>query len=197
MGYAILPALIPEIEEIYNVYFAAFKGDPMGEIMVNTLFPGGTESPEFRKAHAAGTLAWWNQSRVQYTYKCVDTETNEIIGMGLGDILIKGRTEEERQFGGVPWLEGEQKEKAEAVLKPLHETREKLFAGRPHLCKTSFTCLVENPFTEADMGLRHTCHRRPPQAPGPQGRCPLVQMGHRDEQQHRPAALLRGLPFHV
>jgi hypothetical protein len=134
-GYAILPALIPEIEEIYRVYFAAFEGEKMGEIMVNILFPDGTNTPEFRKAHAAGTLAWWNHSKVQYTFKCVDTETNETIGMALGDILIQGRTEEERQFQGVGWLEGENRERAEAVLKPLHEAREEIFAGRPHICE--------------------------------------------------------------
>lgn len=135
MGYTILPALIPEIEEIYKVYFAAFEGEKMGEIMVNILFPDGTGTPEFRKAHAAGTLAWWHHSKVQYTFKCVDTETGEIIGMALGDILVQGRTEEERKFQGVGWLEGENKERAEAVLKPLHEAREDLFSGKPHICE--------------------------------------------------------------
>lgn len=135
MVYAILPALIPDIEKVYDVYFAAFKGDKMGRIMVDLLFPAGSDSDEFRKAHTAGTLAWWHTCGVQYTYKCVDTETGEIIGMALGDILLQGRTDEERKYQSVGWLEGEQRERADAVLKPLHEAREKLFGGRPHICK--------------------------------------------------------------
>lgn len=133
MVYAILPALIPDIEKVYDVYFAAFKNDKMGRFMVDLLFPGGTDSEEFRKAHTAGTLAWWNTCGVQYTYKCVDTETGEIVGMALGDILLQGRTEEERKFQSVGWLEGEQQAKADQVLRPLHEAREKLFGGRPHI----------------------------------------------------------------
>lgn len=135
MVYAILPALIPDIEKVYDVYFAAFKGDSMGRIMVDLLFPAGSDSDEFRKSHTTGTLAWWHTCGVQYTYKCVDTETGEIIGMALGDILLQGRTDEERKYQSVGWLEGEQRERADAVLKPLHEAREKLFGGRPHICK--------------------------------------------------------------
>lgn len=135
MVFAILPALIPDIAKVYDVYFAAFKGEQMGRIMVDLLFPEGTDSEEFRKTHTAGTLAWWHTSDVQYTYKCVDTETGEIIGMALGDILMKGRTEEERKYQSIGWLEGKQREKADEILKPLHEAREKLFGSLPHICK--------------------------------------------------------------
>ncbi|KAL0934150.1 putative acetyltransferase [Colletotrichum truncatum] len=133
MGYAILPALIPDIQKVYDTYFKAFKGDAMGELMVQILFPSGTESEEFRKAHAAGTLSWWHQSDTQYTYKCVDTDTGEIVGMALGDIYLKERSEEERKNHGVSWLEGKERERAEAVLNPLHEAREKLFGGRRYI----------------------------------------------------------------
>lgn len=137
MGYAILPALIPDIEKIYDVYFAAFQNDKMGRIMVDILFPSGTDSPEFRKHHTAGTLDWWHKCGTQYTFKCIDTETGEIIGMALGDFLPLGRTDEERKYQGVPWLEGAQRDRADAVLKPLHEARERLFGGRPHICESS------------------------------------------------------------
>ncbi|KXH63450.1 acetyltransferase [Colletotrichum salicis] len=133
MGYAILPALIPDIQKVYDSYFKAFTGDEMGEIMVKVLFPNGTNSEEFRKAHTAGTLAWWHHSDCQYTYKCVDTETGEIVGMALGDIYLRERTEEERKNHGVGWLEGKDRERAEAVLNPLHEAREKLFGGRRYI----------------------------------------------------------------
>ncbi|OHW96041.1 putative acetyltransferase [Colletotrichum incanum] len=133
MGYAILPALIPDIEKVYDSYFKAFNGDAMGDIMVKILFPNGVDSEEFRKAHTAGTLSWWHHSECQYTYKCVNTDTGEIVGMALGDIYLKERSEEERKNHGVGWLEGAARERAEAVLNPLHEAREKLFGGRRYI----------------------------------------------------------------
>lgn len=136
MTYAILPALVPDIEKVYDVYFAAFKGEKMGNMMLDLLFPRGTDSEEFRKKHTADTLAWWNSCGVQYTYKCVDTTTGEIVGMALGDILFHERTEEERRFYSIPWLEGEQRQRADAVIKPLHEARDKLFGPHPHICKS-------------------------------------------------------------
>lgn len=142
MAYAILPALVPDIEKVYDVYFAAFKGDKMGNMMVDLLFPGGTDSKDFRTKHTADTLAWWNSCGVQYTYKCIDTKTGEIVGMALGDILFHERTEAEREFHSIPWLEGEQRLKADAVLKPLHDAREKLFGARPHICKSGLDDMI-------------------------------------------------------
>ncbi|KAK5655206.1 hypothetical protein OQA88_6105 [Cercophora sp. LCS_1] len=133
MPYAVLPALIPDIPKVYEMYFAAFKGERMGELMLEVLFPEGTSSPEFRKAHAEGTLAYWHQNDFQYTFKCVDMDTAEIVGMGLGDIYMRERSEEERKFQSVPWLSGAQLERAEAVLRPLHDIREKLFGGRKYI----------------------------------------------------------------
>ncbi|KAK4108053.1 hypothetical protein N656DRAFT_680162, partial [Canariomyces notabilis] len=133
MVHAVLPALIPDIRKVYNVYFGAFGNDGMGEIMLQILFPNGIDSEQFREAHAAGTLSWWHQSDTQYTYKCVDMDTGEIVGMALIDIYIKHRSEEERKNGGVPWLEGEQRERAEKVLNPLWEMRERLFGGQPYI----------------------------------------------------------------
>ncbi|KAK0702501.1 hypothetical protein B0T21DRAFT_300046 [Apiosordaria backusii] len=122
MVHIILPALIPDIKRVYESYFAAFHNDPMGEIMLNILFPGGNvNTPEFREEHAKGTLAWWHQSDSQYTYKCVDTDNGDIVGMGLIDVILRRRSSSERAFQGVPWLEGEAKERAEKVLKPLHD----------------------------------------------------------------------------
>ncbi|KAJ2980375.1 hypothetical protein NUW58_g6959 [Xylaria curta] len=132
MGLVVLPALIPDIRRIYEVYFSAFDNDYMGRIILKILFPGPIDDG-FKQAHAAGTLQWWHNCDYQYTMKCVDTDTGEIIGMGLGDILVKPRTAEERQNHGVPWLEGEQRERAEKILNPLWEMRESLFGGQPHI----------------------------------------------------------------
>lgn len=134
MTQVVLPALIPDIPRIYDVYFSAFKNDAMGSLMLNILFPG-TIDDDFRKAHAAGTLSYWHVSNCQYTLKVVDTHSGEIIGMGLGDAYLRERTEVERANHGVPWLEGKQRERAEAILNPLWEMREALFGGRRYICK--------------------------------------------------------------
>ncbi|KAL2018069.1 hypothetical protein VTK56DRAFT_1301 [Thermocarpiscus australiensis] len=135
MVLAVLPALITEIRKIYDAYFAAFGNDRMGEIMLRILFPHGIDSEESRAIHAANTLSWWHQSdnQLEYTYKCVDMDTGDIVGMGLVDIYLNHRTEEERKNGGVPWLTGEQRDRAEKVLNPLWEMRERLFGGQPYI----------------------------------------------------------------
>ena len=135
MHPVVLPALIPDIEKVYDAYFAAFQADSMGNLMLELLFPGGIDDA-FRKAHTAGTLQWWHHSTQQYTFKCVDTDTGNVIGMMLCDLYYKERTEEERKAPEIGWLQGEEKEKVERVLLPLHQMREKLWAGRPFICKS-------------------------------------------------------------
>lgn len=133
MPFVVLPALIPDISRVYEIYFSSFEADPEGCIILDILFPQGHSSPEFRKAHAEATLKYWHISDLQYTFKCLDTDTGEIVGMGLGDLYLKERSEEERKYHGVPWLEGKERERADAVLKPLWEAREKLFGGHKYL----------------------------------------------------------------
>jgi hypothetical protein len=171
MVHTVLPALIPDIRKIYDAYFASFDNERMGNIMLKIIFPDGVESEEFRAAHAAGTLDWWNKSDTQYTYKCVDMDTGEIVGMGLVDIYIKPRTEEERKNGGVPWLTGEHQERAEKVLNPLWEAREKLFGGQPYICELHpkitavlFDAVTDSKYFQTPMSLAsrpNTRARRP------------------------------------
>ena len=134
MGLVVLPALIPDIERVYDIYFNAFLNDEMGRLMVNLLFPDGIEG-EFRKQHTAATLAYWHTAQQQYTMKCVDTETGEIVGMALGDGFFRERTEEELQYPGVPWLQGEARDKADAVLKPLHDAKNKIWGNKRLICE--------------------------------------------------------------
>lgn len=134
MVLVVVPALIPDVEKVYDVYFAAFEHEAMGALMLKVLFPGGV-TPEFRKAHTEATIKYWHQTDLQYTFKCVDTDTGEVVGMMLGDWFMWERPEEDRKFLGVPWLEGEARERAEKVLRPLWETKEKLIGGKPHICE--------------------------------------------------------------
>lgn len=132
MVLVVLPALIPDIPRIYEIYFQAFDNDDMGRLMTEILFPSGVDT-EFKKAHAAATLAYWHTSSSQFTFKCIDTETGEIVGMCLADVVVK--PEENRVNPGVEWLEGEQRARAERILTPLWEAREELLGNQPHICK--------------------------------------------------------------
>ncbi|KAJ4145149.1 hypothetical protein LMH87_004007 [Akanthomyces muscarius] len=151
MSLVVLPALIPDIPRIYQIYFDAFRADKMGALMLQILFPGTLDDQDFLKAHAAGTLSYWHLSDCQYTFKVVDTATGAIIGMGLGDAYLRERTVPERANHGVPWLEGEQRARAEKVLNPLWEVRERLFGGRRYISPT---------LTSAEpVRSRLPCHR--------------------------------------
>ncbi|KAI8718339.1 N-acetyltransferase domain-containing protein [Fusarium sp. LHS14.1] len=130
MVLAVVPALIPDIPELYDIYFKAFDDDEMGRRIVEILFPQGI-TPEFKKAHAAGTLAYWHTSNTQFTFKCIDTENGEILGMGLADLVLN--PPEKRENPGVQWLEGKERERAEKILNPLWEARDELIGGQSHI----------------------------------------------------------------
>lgn len=210
MVQVVLPALIPDIPKVYDVYFNAFQNDQMGKIMLEILFPGVIDE-EFKKAHAAGTLAYWHTSGSQYTFKCVDTSTGEIIGMALGDVYLSERSEEERKNHGVPWLIGEQRERAEKILNPLWEVRERLFGGKRYICKSIYPCSVHIfslscwrccmpsgttfPLMTPELLFRLPRYRHRPEASRTQGRRLARAMGTGSGREGRPARLFRIIPF--
>ncbi|KAK4234192.1 puromycin N-acetyltransferase [Achaetomium macrosporum] len=129
MPFLVLPALIPDIRAVYDVYFAAFTADADGRRLLDILFPGGVTSTEFRDAHTKGTLAWWHTSDTQYTFKCLDSDTGEVVGMALCDVFVNPRGEKERAMPEVGWLQGRDKERAERVLGTLWRARERIWGG--------------------------------------------------------------------
>jgi hypothetical protein len=131
MVFAVLPCTIPDIAEVYDVYFTAFEGEPVAEI----LFPWDVNNEEFRKGHTAHTTDYWHRDNLQYTFKCIDTDTGEIVGMALWDIHWKQRSQEERKKPSVDWLKDQQKERAEGLILPLWEKKEELLGGKPHVCE--------------------------------------------------------------
>jgi hypothetical protein len=133
MPLIVLPATIPDIPAIYDVYFAAFDS----HLITQILFPQGTTSQEFRTAHSASTLQWWHTACLQHTFKCIDTTTGEIVGMATWDICWRERTDQERQRPVVEWLEGEERKRAEAFLTPFWEMKEKFLGRRRHVCKSA------------------------------------------------------------
>lgn len=131
----VCPALIPDIPRLYDIYFEAFKEDEMGRLIMDILFPGGV-TEEFKKAHAAATLAYWHTSNSQFTFKCIDLDNGEIVGMGLADLVVVPK--EKRENPGVEWLQGEEKARAERILNPLWEARDELIGSQPHICKSRY-----------------------------------------------------------
>ncbi|KAI2472037.1 acyl-CoA N-acyltransferase [Annulohypoxylon bovei var. microspora] len=124
MPLAVLPAQLADIEPVYDVYFEAFKNEPILEF----LYPGGVD----RAAHAEGTRQWWSHDKTGYTIKCLDSSTGEIIGMASWDIFWQpGKENGWERPEGIPWLEGEDKARCEGVLGPMWDLREKLF-GKKH-----------------------------------------------------------------
>ncbi|KAI9163443.1 putative acyltransferase SID5 [Paramyrothecium foliicola] len=116
MPLAVLPALVADVEEFYNVQFDAFKD----ELIMQFLYPGGVDRP----AHCDATVKWWNHDKTGYHIKCVDTETGKIVGIASWDIFWKpnGDGGFERP-AGIPWLSGKEKEQCEAVLGPMWDLR--------------------------------------------------------------------------
>lgn len=135
MHIAVLPAVIPDIKRIYEIFFKAFQNDQMGSIMLGILFPGGI-TDEFRETHAQETAKSWHLSQDQYTMKAVDMRTGNIVGMGLLDIYLHERSEEERRYLGIPWLEGEALKRADAVIGALWEAHERILGGKKHICES-------------------------------------------------------------
>lgn len=145
MGFIVLPASIPDIRKVYDVYFAAFEGS----FITRILFPWDVNSEEFRSGHTAHTLDYWHKDNIQYTCKCIDTDTDEIVGMGLWDVHWKER-EAKAVKPAVDWLEGAQKQRAEDLIIPLWEAKEELLGPSKHVCEYSGVSQVSSLLMCAD-----------------------------------------------
>lgn len=158
MGFVVLPALTPDISDVYDVYFATFKNNAV----TRALFPSATEADllnpksEFRYVYCIPVLSavfcccvilqcglisprqghtnhvqeWWETSQTQYTLKCVDTESNRIVGMAIFDIYT---APSDWKRGEISWLQGKEREQAEALISPLWEVREKLWLNEKYI----------------------------------------------------------------
>jgi hypothetical protein len=126
MPLGVLPALLPDITPVYDVYFAAFKDEQILEF----LHPGGVD----RQKHKHGTTLWWMHDTNGYTVKCVDSDTGKVVGMASWEVFWMPNKGWQKPKG-VEWLKGNDRTRAESVLVPLWEMREKLIGARKHVCK--------------------------------------------------------------
>ncbi|KAI4860778.1 acyl-CoA N-acyltransferase [Hypoxylon rubiginosum] len=120
MPLAVLPAQVADIEPVYDVYFAAFQDEPI----IDFLYPGGVD----RQAHTEGVKQWWAHDTALYTVKCLDTDIGKVVGMATWDVFWRpGKDNGWEKPAGIPWLEGKEKERCEAVLRPMWDIRDELF----------------------------------------------------------------------
>lgn len=134
MGFVVVPATLPDIRAIYDVWFAAFKG----QLILDLIYPGTDLNDEaFRKVHTEGTLEYWKGLSMEHTFQCIDTDTGKIAGMATWQVYWRERTAEERQKPWIGWLEGDQRERAEGFLGQLWEKREKWIGPKRHVCEWS------------------------------------------------------------
>ena len=71
---------------------------------------------------------------MQHMFKCVDTDTGEIVGMAIWDVWWRGRNGGERKEIEIPWLEGKERERAEGFLSGFWRKREENVGGKRHVC---------------------------------------------------------------
>ncbi|KAK7977956.1 GNAT family protein [Apiospora saccharicola] len=127
MAFVVLPALIPEIAEVYDVYFAAFKDEPILEYY----YPNGINHNEHRQR----VLDGWNLDPDSYTLKCVEPATGHIVGMAVFE--VQWRKGSSRPRGASESLEGWERQRLQTVLDALNNKREELMGERKHVyCQT-------------------------------------------------------------
>lgn len=128
MPLVVLPAQVPDIKAINDIYFTAFEDVPV----MRFLFPSGVNRDEYDMA----TQHTWEHDPSTYPIKCVDTSTGEIIGMATWQLFWKhGEEHSWKKPSGVDWLQGEERETSEKVLMPIFEMRDQLFGRRRHVCE--------------------------------------------------------------
>ncbi|KKZ63272.1 hypothetical protein EMCG_00255 [[Emmonsia] crescens] len=138
MPLAVLPALLSEIDLVYDAFFAAFQNEPI----MPFLYPRGVD----RNAHKEGTIQWWHHDKAGHIVKCVDTDTGNIVGMATWDIFWRpGEENAWEKPAGIPWLEGEEKERCENVLGPMWDARVKLFGKQRYICKQDLSAVAVHP----------------------------------------------------
>lgn len=62
--------------------------------------------------------------------KCVDLDSGKIVGMALWDIYLTPSTWEKPE---ISWLQGREKQRAEELISPLWEAREKLWLSEKYI----------------------------------------------------------------
>ena len=137
MALEVSLALPADMPRLMDIQFSAFGDeDPYHE----ALFPGGN-STSTRALAAQRTLKEVAGDPSLQILKCTDVRTGTIWGFAKWNIYEHDRPASEWQKRvAVDWCEGRRKEVAEAFLGATGEMRQKIWEGRPHVCKLFLFC---------------------------------------------------------
>ncbi|KAK8086602.1 Ribosomal protein S18 acetylase RimI [Apiospora phragmitis] len=133
MSFAVLPALIPDITPVYDVYFAAFKDEKIFEY----IYPDGVN----RNEHRQWMTDQWGIDPNEYTLKCVEPATGQIVGMATFEVYWNANVDTETSVG-MKWkrpdgdfsrLNGFEKQRLEIVMGALWNMRENIIGNRRHV----------------------------------------------------------------
>ena len=128
----VAPALPSDMARLMEIQFSAFEGDPYHD----ALYPGPNQSPSVRAAAGTRTLAEWRRDPTLHVLKCTDRTTGVVVGFAKWNVYEAEREEEEWRKGyPVDWCSGRTKEVAENFLGATAGIRQKIWCGRPHVCK--------------------------------------------------------------
>lgn len=134
MDLIVLPADESDMDRLMEIQFSAFEGDPYH----HALYPGDEHSPAVRKEAGERTIKELNDDPTIFFIKCVDRQTEIILGYARWNIFERERPKESwAQRPPIDWCTGRQKEIAETFLYASLAMREKIWQGKPH-CRKSF-----------------------------------------------------------
>ena len=132
MALEISPVLPADMPRLMDIQFSAF-GDK--EPYHVALYPGG-DSPSLRASAAERMLKEAAEDPTLHMLKCTDPATGTICGFAKWNVYQHERPASEwRKRTDIDWCEGREKEIAEAFLGATEDMREKIWEGRPHVCK--------------------------------------------------------------
>jgi len=139
MDLEIAPASESDIDQVMDVQFSAFENDPYHE----ALFPGDHFSPAVRKSAGKRTLQEWRADPTIRFMKCFNRQTGLILGYAKWNLYESERSAEERDPTlDVDWCTGRQREIAENFLGATLALREKIWGGRPYICRNHVSNLA-------------------------------------------------------
>ena len=141
MPFVIEYAQEADIQCLLDIMYSAFHDDSLNRIMF-PIIPAHND-------RAASIARWRDELLDRHVsfLKVVDTEINEIIALAKWRVYLSERPESE--WKGTPqrqlWDEGTNVEAANEFFSAIHEKRERIMGGRPHLCTQDGENDPENP----------------------------------------------------
>lgn len=136
MPFQVRKLELSDVERLTDIQYAAFAGDPWGQIMFPKIPPMSARGPTIRRYRNLIE----NDLTVELM-KVVDTDTGEMVSFARWEMYYHERPESEYRAEAQPkreWDEGTNTEATDALIAAVQVADEKLIGGRPHCRKASF-----------------------------------------------------------